>query len=94
MAVDSIGANSSMYTLSKNDNGVIKINYDDPNIRDEECTYTFNPDGSASCVSNAWGTKTEFPKGTFVNDGKPVSPEEMVNLYKSYQNSKKLDVNA
>ena len=79
---------SSMLTVTKNNNGSIIINYDDPNIRDEECTYTFNKDGSASCVSNAWGTKTEFPKDTFIYNGKET-PLEMVNEFNSYQNYKK-----
>ena len=78
---------SSMLTVTKNNNGSIVINYDDPKVRDEECTYTFNKDGSASCVSNAWGTKTEFPKDTFIYEGKET-PVEMVNAFNSYQNYK------
>lgn len=53
---------------------------------DEECTYTFNKDGSVSCVSNAWGTKTELPKDTFIYDNKKVSAEEIINEYKKYYN--------
>lgn len=90
-----IVSNSPIYSVSQNKNGSTIINYDDPNIHDEECTYTFNKDGSASCVSNAWGTKTELPKDTFVDDGKPVSAEALVNEYKKYydyckNNNKKL----
>ena len=60
----------------------------------KECTYTFNKDGSASRVSNAWGTKTEFPKDTFVYNGKET-PLEMVNEFNSYSNYKnKLDLQA
>lgn len=73
-----------VYTVSQGKNGSTIINYDDPNMRDEECTYVFNKDGSASCVSNAWGTKTELPKDTFVDDGKEVSPEKLVEDYKKY----------
>ncbi len=88
-------SNSPIYTVAQGKNGSTIINYDDPNIHDEECTYTFNKDGSASCVSNAWGTKTEFPKDTFVDDGKKVSAEDLVNEYKNYyayckNNNKKL----
>jgi hypothetical protein len=61
------------------------ITYDNPNMRDEECTYTFNKDGSASCVSHAWGTKTELPKGSFIDNGK-AAPEKMVEDYKAYYN--------
>ena len=43
----------------------IKVLYDDKNIRDEEKTYVFNADGSASSVSHAWGIKSELPPGTF-----------------------------
>lgn len=77
-------SNSPIYSVLKTQNGSTVINYDDPNIRDEECTYTFNKDGSASCVSNAWGTKTEFPKNTFIDDGKEVSAEKLVQEYKDY----------
>ena len=90
MAISSI--TNSMLTVTKNNNGSTIINYDDPNMRDEECTYTFNKDGSASRVSNAWGTKTEFPKDTFIYDGKET-PLEMVNEFNSYQDYKnKLNV--
>ena len=85
MAISSI--TNSMLTVTKNNNGSTIINYDDPNMRDEECTYTFNKDGSASCVSNAWGTKTEFPKDTFIYEGK-VTPVEMVNAFNSYRDYK------
>ena len=78
---------SSMLTVTKYNNGSTVINYDDPNVRDEECTYTFNKDGSASCISNAWGTKTEFPKDTFVYNGKET-PVEMVNEFNSYRDYK------
>ena len=37
---------SSMLTVAKQNKNTIVINYDDPNIKDEECTYTFNKDGS------------------------------------------------
>ena len=77
-------SNSPIYTVAQGKNGSTIINYDDPNIHDEECTYSFNKDGSASCVSNAWGTKTELPKDTFVDDGKKVSAEDLVNEYKNY----------
>ena len=79
-----IVSNSPIYSVSQAKNGSTIINYDDPNMRDEECTYTFNKDGSASCVSNAWGTKTELPKDTFVDDGKEISAEELVKEYKEY----------
>ena len=83
---------NSMLTVTNNNNGSTIINYDDPNMRDEECTYTFNKDGSASRVSNAWGTKTEFPKDTFIYNGKET-PLEMVNEFNSYQDYKnKLNV--
>lgn len=83
---------NSMLTVTNNDNGSTIINYDDPNMRDEECTYTFNKDGSANRVSNAFGTKTEFPKGTFIYNGKET-PLEMVNEFNSYQDYKnKLNV--
>lgn len=85
MAISSI--TNSMLTVTKNNNGSTIINYDDPNMRDEECTYTFNKDGSASCISNAWGTKTEFPKDTFVYNGKET-PVEMVNEFHSYRDYK------
>lgn len=86
---------NSMYKVSQNNNGSTIINYDDPNIRDEECTYTFNKDGSASRVSNAWGTKTSLPKDTFIDDGKEISAEKLVKEYNDYyayckQNNKKL----
>lgn len=86
---------NSMYKVSQNNNGSTIINYDDPNMRDEECTYTFNKDGSASRVSNAWGTKTSLPKDTFVDDGKEITPEKLVKEYNDYyayckQNNKKL----
>lgn len=85
---------SSMLTVAKQNKNTIVINYDDPNIKDEECTYTFNKDGSASRVSNAWGTKTEFPKDTFIYNGKET-PLEMVNEFNSYSNYKnKLDLQA
>lgn|SRR5574344_2306975 len=92
MAVEAV--NNSMYVSHPGKEGAIVVNYDDPKIKDEECTYTFNKDGSASCVSNAWGTKTELPKGTLKKDASTASPEEMVNLFKSYQKDKKLDVQA
>lgn len=81
-----IVSNSPIYSVSQNKNGSTIINYDDPNMRDEECTYTFNKDGSASCVSLAWGTKTELPKDTFVNDGKEISAEQLVSEYNKYYN--------
>lgn len=85
---------NSMLTVAKNDNGSTVINYDDPSIKDEECTYTFNKDGSASCVSNAWGTKTELPKDTFIYNGKET-PLDLVNEFNSYKNYKnKLDLQA
>lgn len=75
-----------MYTVLQNNNNSTVIRYDDPNKRDEECSYTFNKDGSASCVSDAWGTKTELPKGTFIDDGKEISAEKLVQEYKDYYN--------
>lgn len=81
-----IVSTNPIYSVAQGKNGSTIINYDDPNMRDEECTYTFNNDGSASCVSNAWGTKTELPKDTFVNDGKEISAEQLVNEYKEYYN--------
>ncbi len=75
-----------MYTVLQNNNNSTVIRYDDPNMRDEECSYTFNKDGSASCVSDAWGTKTELPKGTFKDDGKEISAEKLVQEYKDYYN--------
>lgn len=81
-----IVSNNPMYSVSQGKNGSTIINYDDPNIHDEECTYTFNKDGNASCVSNAWGTKTELPKDTFIYDNKKVSAEEITNEYKKYYN--------
>ena len=39
--------------------------YNNLNWFDEELLYTFKPDGSATVMSAAWGTKQEFPKGTF-----------------------------
>ena len=90
MAINPI--TNSMLTVTNNNNGSTIINYDDPNMIDEECTYTFNKDGSASRVSNAWGTKTEFPKDTFIYNGKET-PLEMVNEFNSYQDYKnKLNV--
>ena len=86
MAINPI--TNSMLTVTKNDKGSTVINYNDPAMKDEECTYTFNKDGSASCVSNAWGTKTaEFPKDTFIYDGKET-PVEMVNEFNSYRDYK------
>lgn len=85
MAINPI--TNSMLTVTKNNNGSTVINYDDPSMRDEECTYTFNKDGSASCVSHAWGTKTEFPKDTFIYNGKET-PVEMVNEFNSYRDYK------
>ncbi len=85
MAINPI--TNSMLTVTKNNNGSTVINYDDPNVRDEECTYTFNKDGSANCVSNAWGTKTEFPKDTFIYNGNET-PVEMVNEFNSYREYK------
>ena len=85
MTVSSI--TNSMLTATKQNNGATVINYDDPNVKDEECTYTFNKDGSASCVSNAWGTKTEFPKDTFIYK-ENETPAEMVNEFNSYKNYK------
>lgn len=73
-----------MYRMSQDKNGSIIIDYDDPRCHDEECRYTINKDGSATCVSNAWGTKTELPKDTFFNDGKEHSAEEMVALFNDY----------
>lgn len=43
----------------------VTILYDDKKIRDEEMTYEFRADGSATATSNAWGTKSERPAGTF-----------------------------
>ncbi len=83
---------NSMYTVSKNDKGSTIISYNDPNMKDEECTYTFNEDGSATCVSHAWGTKREIPKDTLIYQGN-VAPEVMVgefNAYDKYQ--RKLNV--
>ena len=79
-----IVSTNPMYTVIKGQNGSTIIQYDDPGMWDEECTYTFNKDGSASCVSNAWGTKTELPKDTFVDDGKEVSPEQLVKEFNDY----------
>ena len=85
---------NSMLTVAKQNKDSVVINYDDPNAKDEECTYTFNKDGSATCVSNAWGTKTEFPKDTFIYNGKET-PLDMVNEFNSYKNYKnKLDLQA
>ncbi|MGN0030394.1 MAG: hypothetical protein ACI37Q_00390 [Candidatus Gastranaerophilaceae bacterium] len=77
-------SNNPMYRVSKGENGSTKITYDHPKMIDEECTYTFNTDGSASCVSHAWGNKTELPKGTFVDDEKEITPEELVKKYQEY----------
>ena len=56
------------YSATRNiEDGTVKIAYNDPHSFDEECIYTFKADGSASSVSSAWGTKTEYPAGTFSN---------------------------
>lgn len=79
---------NNMLAVSKNSQGSTIITYDDPNMRDEERTYTFNKDGSASCVSHAWGTKTQYPQGTFIYDEKKDSPALMVQEYDSYNKYK------
>ena len=73
-----ITSTNPMYTVMKGQNGSTIIQYDNPGMWDEECTYTFNKDGSASCVLNAWGRKTEFPKDTFIYNGKEISAEQLV----------------
>jgi len=45
--------------------GSVTVYFDNPKCRDEEMKYTFNPDGSASSLSLAWGTKANKPAGTF-----------------------------
>jgi len=34
------------------------------NLKDADKRYTFNPDGSAMCVSTAWGNKSSVAAGT------------------------------
>ena len=56
----------SSYSMVRNPiTGQIAVMYDDKNVYDEEMIYTFNPDGSATASSCAWGGKTECPKGAF-----------------------------
>lgn len=74
---------NSMYSVSRNDKGATVISFNDPNMKDEECTYTFNKDGSATCVSHAWGTKKEVPGNTLIYKGNE-SPEQMVSEFNSY----------
>lgn len=82
-----IVSDNPIYTVSKDKSGSTIICYDDPRMHDEECTYVFNKDGSASCVSNAWGGKTELPKDTFVYGRKEVSAEDIISQY--WKNIKK-----
>lgn len=53
--------------------------YDNIHSLDEEMMYTFNPDGSATVISYAWGTKQEYPKGTFseLYSSLPETPENI-----------------
>ena len=65
-AVSMFNSPESAYTGCRDlKNKTVKVVYDDKRIHDEETTYIFNPDGSGSSVSHAWGTKTELPAGTF-----------------------------
>lgn len=57
----------------------VTVLYDDKNIRDEEMTYTFRPDGSATAVSHAWGTKSERPAGTFSDILLKLPNKEVLN---------------
>lgn len=52
--------------------------YNNLNWFDEELLYTFKPDGSATVISAAWGTKQEYPKGTFseLYEALPEKPED------------------
>ncbi|MCQ2957352.1 MAG: hypothetical protein MJ180_00450 [Candidatus Gastranaerophilales bacterium] len=57
---------TSAYTVIKNTQpNHIGIYYNDKKIHDEERVYMFNPDGSASVQSCAWGFKSKCPVGTF-----------------------------
>lgn len=76
-----IVSDNPVYTVSKDKNGSTIILYDHPMMHDEECTYVFNKDGSASCTSEAWGAKTELPKDTFTYGRKEVSAEDMIRQY-------------
>ena len=76
--------------IRNQEKGSITIHYNDKNIKDEEKTYEFFKDGSASSVSNAWGTKTELPPGTFsdvmfnlktVNELNSQVAMQLANLY-------------
>ena len=56
----------SPYNMVRNHiTGQIAVIYDDKKVHDEEMIYIFNPDGSATARSCAWGGKTECPKGAF-----------------------------
>ena len=56
----------SPYNMVRNPiTGQIAVIYDDKKVHDEEMIYIFNPDGSATAHSYAWGGKTECPKGAF-----------------------------
>ena len=80
-----IPVQSSKLSFIKNDKGAITILYNDPDMCDEELLYTFNKDGSASCVSTAWGhTLSSVPKDTFhFKDG--TSAQKMVRHYEFNQ---------
>ena len=59
-------ANKDTYTVMRNrEDGSINILYDDKNINDEESTFIFRTDGSASSMSHAWRSRTDYPAGTF-----------------------------
>lgn len=57
----------------------VTVYYDDKNIRDEEKTFVFNPDGSASSVSHAWGVKDELPPGTLSDVMLKLPETEVLN---------------
>ncbi|MBR1460317.1 hypothetical protein IJ596_01620 [bacterium] len=59
------GSTPNYYSAIRGKDGSVNVYYNDPSCVDEEMKYTFNPDGSASSLSLAWGTKTNKPAGTF-----------------------------
>ena len=83
----------SAYTVMKNPiTNAIQVYYNDMRMNDEESIYTFNPDGSASVQSCAWGCRSDLPAGTFSDLMFKLSKTDELNsaigfqLAKAYRN--------